>query len=203
MVTAVVPAAPTKGEVTRQEILRSAIARFGRDGYRATSVTDIARDAGVAPTAPYAYFAGKEGLFLAAVDEDAAAVINEGLADTFDATTSTDWRDALLSTLVLALEGHPLAKRLLAGLEPDATRRVLDIPALTDLRAACAERLRAEQAAGVVRADIDPVSAANGVVAILLSLLMSVVQLGVDAVGRFADDVSGVFQAALDPPAVR
>ena len=60
-----------------------------------------------------------------------------------------------------------------------------------------------ERAAGVVRADIDPVSAANGVVAILLSLLMSVVQLGVDAVGRFADDVSGVFQAALDPPAAR
>ena len=198
MVTAL---APTKGELTRQEILAAAIERFGRDGFRATSVTDIARAAGVAATAPYAYFEGKEALFLAAVDHDAAAVINEGLAGIFDELGPTDWRNALLTTLVTAVQAHPLARRLLAGLEPEVTRRVLDIPALTELRAACAERLRAEQLAGGVRADIDPVSAANGVVAILLSLLMSVVQLGVDAVGPYATDVSGVFAAALDPPA--
>ena len=58
---------------------RAAIARFGRDGYRSTSVADIARDAGVGGTAAYAYFASKEALFLAAIDEDAAGVINEGL----------------------------------------------------------------------------------------------------------------------------
>lgn len=201
MVTALAPTRPSKGEVTRQEILAAAIVRFGRDGFRATSVTDIARDAGVAPTAPYAHFAGKEGLFLAAVDHDAAGVINEGLAGAFDEPGRTDWRNALLSTLVTALQGHPLARRLLAGLEPEVTRRVLDIPALAELRVACAERLRAEQETGTVRADIDPVSAANGIVAIVLSLLMSVVQIGVDAVGPYADDVSGVFEAALDPPA--
>ena len=197
MVTAV---APTKGEVTRQEILAAAIERFGRDGFRATSVTDIARAAGVAATAPYAYFEGKEALFLAAVDHDAAGVINEGLLGVFDQPGAADWRNALLTTLVGAVQAHPLARRLLAGLEPDVTRRVLDIPALNDLRAACAERLRAEQATGGVRPDIDPTSAANGVVAIVLSLLMSVVQLGVDAVGPYAADVSGVFAAALDPP---
>jgi AcrR family transcriptional regulator len=196
MVTAM---APTKGELTRHEILRAAIERFGRDGFRATSVTDIARDAGVAATAPYAYFDGKEALFLAAVDHDAAAVINDGLAGVFEQPGPTDWRNALLTTLVTAVQAHPLARRLLAGLEPEVTRRVLDIPALTDLRAACADRLRAEQASGTVRADLDPTAAANGVVAILLSLLMSVVQLGVDAVAPYADDVSGVFAAALDP----
>jgi AcrR family transcriptional regulator len=197
--------APTKGAVTRQEILRAAIARFGRDGFRSTSVTDIARDAGVAATAPYAYFDGKEALFLAAVDEDAAGVIHEGLAGIFDHPTrpdqpaAADWRNALLTTLVTALQDHPLARRLLAGLEPEVTRRVLDIPALTELRTACADRLRAEQAAGSVRPDLDPATTANGIVAILLSLLMSVVQLGVDAVYPYADDVSGVFRAALDP----
>lgn len=35
----------SKGARTRQAILAAAIARFGRDGYRATSVADIARDA--------------------------------------------------------------------------------------------------------------------------------------------------------------
>ena len=63
----------TKGAQTRQAILEAAIARFGRDGYRATSVADIARDAGVGGTVAYAYFPDKEALFLAALDEDAAA----------------------------------------------------------------------------------------------------------------------------------
>ena len=52
--------AMTKGEVTRTTILEAAIARFGRDGYRATSVADIARDAGVGGTVAYAYFPNKE-----------------------------------------------------------------------------------------------------------------------------------------------
>jgi hypothetical protein len=62
--------------------------------------------------------------------------------------------------------------------------------------------LRAEQAAGTVRQDIDPVAIGNGVVAIMLSLLMSVVQLGTEAAGPYTRDVSAVFEAALDrtPP---
>ena len=56
----------TKGEQTRRAILRAAITRFGRDGFRATSVADIARDAGVGGTVAYAYYPNKEALFLAA-----------------------------------------------------------------------------------------------------------------------------------------
>src|SRR2546423_1656768 len=66
--------AMAKGLQTRQAILDAAIARFGRDGYRATAVADIVRDAGVGGTVAYAYFPNKEALFLAAVDEDAAVV---------------------------------------------------------------------------------------------------------------------------------
>ena len=40
----------TKGAQTRRAILSAAVARFGRDGYRATSVADIARDANVGGT---------------------------------------------------------------------------------------------------------------------------------------------------------
>src|SRR6476661_5134540 len=119
----------SKGEATRAAILAAAIARFGRDGYRATSVADIAREAGVGGTVAYAYFPNKEALFLAAVDEDAAGVIDEGVT-TFIASVD-DWRERLIFTLVDAVERHPLARRLLAGLEPDVTERVMDIPALT------------------------------------------------------------------------
>ncbi|HEY2814456.1 MAG TPA: TetR/AcrR family transcriptional regulator [Acidimicrobiales bacterium] len=188
-----------KGEQTRAAILVAAINRFGRDGYRATSVADIARDASVGGTVAYAYFPNKEALFLSAVDIDAAAVIHEGLSSVMDSGTVQDWRQALFFTLAGALDGHPLARRLLAGLEPDETGRVLDIPALNELRKACAERIRAEQRAGTVRGDIDPIEIGNGIVAIVLSLLMSVVQIGPDATAPYAGDVAAVFEAALSP----
>lgn len=192
----------SKGAQTRQAILDAAIVRFGREGYRATAVADIARDAGVGGTVAYAYFPNKEALFLAAVDEDAAAVIREGVSSVLDDPDLEDWRQSLIFTLVGAVEHHPLARRLLAGLEPEVTERVLEIPALADLRKACAERLRAEQLAGSVRPDVDPTVIANGLVTIILSLLMSVVQVGTNAAVAYGPDVAAVFEAALDraPP---
>ncbi len=197
-----VTTAQSKGAQTRRNILDAAIARFGREGYRSTSVADIARDAAVGSTVTYAYFPSKEALFLAAVDEDAAGVIREGLSSVLDDPAVPDWREMLVFTLVDAVEHHPLARRLLAGLEPEATVRVLEIPALADLRKACGERLRVEQLAGSVRPDIDPAVIGNGLVAIILSLLMSVVQLGTDTAAVYAGDVVAVFDAALDriPP---
>lgn len=192
--------APSKGEVTRQAVLQAAIARFGREGFRSTSVADIARDAGVGGTVAYAYFPNKEALFLAAIDEDAAAVIREGLFSVVGDPQIADWRQTLVYTMAEAITGHPLARRVLAGLEPDVTERVLEIPALADLRRACAERIRAEQAAGTVRSDIDPVAIGNGVVSIVLSLLMSVVQVGSSAALSYGSDVASVFEAVFAPP---
>lgn len=186
-----------KGERTRQAILEAAIGRFGRDGFRATSVADIARDAGVGGTVAYAYFPGKEALFLAAVDEDAAGVISEGMAS-IEATLA-GWHQVLMSTLIAALDQHPLARRLLAGLEPEVTERVLEIPALAELRHVVAERLRAEQDAGTVRSDIDPVAIGSGLVTLVLSLLMSTVQIGGDTLTRYASDVTAVFEASIRP----
>jgi hypothetical protein len=100
--------------------------------------------------------------------------------------------------LVAAVDQHPLARRLLAGLEPEVTVRVLEIPALAELRKACTERLRAEQLTGSVRPDIDAAVVANGIVAITLSLLMSVVQLGNQAATTSASEVAAVFRAALE-----
>jgi AcrR family transcriptional regulator len=190
---------PSKGELTRRAILDAAIARFGRDGYRATSVADIARDASVGGTVAYAYFPNKEALFLAAVDHDAAAVIVEGVSHILEDLENDDWRGTLVFTLIDAVDRHPLARRLLAGLEPEVTARVMDIPALHELRKACAERLRTEQATGRVRPDIDAVAVANGIVTICLSLLRAVVQIGSDVTVTYAADVAAVFAAALDP----
>ncbi len=194
------PGRARKGEQTRANVLEAAIIRFGRDGFRSTSVADIARQAGVGATVTYAYFPNKEALFLAAVDEDAARVIHEGLTTVVSRPDVRDWRETLVFSLVAAVQDHPLARRLLAGLEPEITERVLDVPALTELRRACAERLRDEQRNGTVRADIDADTIANGMVTIILSLLMSVVQVGGGAAIAYGDDVAAVFTAALAPP---
>lgn len=188
-----------KGALTRQAILDAAIARFGRDGYRATSIADVARDAGVGGTITYAYFPNKEALFLAALDEDAAAVITEGVTSLFDGDDEA-WRRTLLFTLVAAVERHPLARRVLAGLEPHVTAHMLDIPALAELRKALADKLRTDQLAGLVRTDIDPVAIGNGAVAIVISLLMSVLQFGPEGSELYADDVLAVFEAAISAP---
>ena len=75
-----------KGEQTRLDILHAAIARFGRDGFRGTSVAAIARDAGVSRTAAYAYFDTKKALFIAALDADAAPQLPAGIASGFRAS---------------------------------------------------------------------------------------------------------------------
>jgi len=192
-----------RGEQTRRAILDAAIARFGRDGFQSSSVAKIARDAGVGGTLTYAYFPSKEALFLAALDEDAAGVIEEGVSSVLAHEDPRAWRETLIFTLVEALDHHPLARRVMAGLEPHVTGRVLDVPALAELRQAVAERLRAEQATGLVRPDIDPVAVASGAVMIILSLVMSVLQFGIEGAVRYGPDIMAVFEAALDsaPPA--
>ena len=188
-----------KGALTLQAILSAAIERFGRDGYRPTSVADIARDAGVGGTVAYSYFPNKEALFLAAVDEDAAGVIDEGFLRVFQNPEIQDWQSRLIVTLIEAVDEHPLARRLLAGLEPEVTARVLDIPALAEVRKVCSDRLRADQLTGGVRPDIDPDRIADGLVSIVLSVLMSVVQLGSAITAERAPDVLAVISAAIDP----
>lgn len=190
---------PSRSDLTRTAVLRAAVERFGRDGYRSTSVVDVARDVKLSGTATYAYFPSKEELFIAAVDDDAARLIDEGVSSILDDTAGSAWRDTLILTLLDALPRHPLARRVLAGLEPEFTVRLLHIPALEQLRKAVADKLESQQLAGEVRADVDPASMSNGLITIVLSLLMSVVQVGRDTAVALGSDVSAVLSAALDP----
>lgn len=187
----------SKGEQTRRAVLDAAIQRFGRDGFRASSVAAIARDAGVGGTVPYAYFDSKEALFLEAIDHDAAEVVAECLAHAFDDTDLPEWEQNLLGKLVEAVGRHPLAHRVLAGLEPDVTARVLHMSAITDLRRAVIEHVRELQESGEARADIDPEPIGHGVVAIVLSVLMSVVQVGSDTALEYGRDIATVLRSAI------
>jgi len=75
--------APSRSErmaaQTRADILDAARVLFGRDGYSATSINDIAREAGVSVQTIYARLGSKRGMLVALVDriDDEA-----GLAET-------------------------------------------------------------------------------------------------------------------------
>lgn len=192
-----------RGEATRRAVLEAAIRRFAADGYRATTVADIARDAGVGGTVAYSYFPNKEALFLTAVDEDAAAVVEESLARTVDAPHLPEWPGQALAAAMASLDRHPLARRLLAGLEPEVAPRVMGTPALAGVRKELADRLAQGQREGLVRADVEARDLANGLVSIVLSLLASAVQLGSTTDIEYTREITTVLHAAIVGPGPR
>jgi AcrR family transcriptional regulator len=193
------PVGLTKGERTRQRLLELAVERFGARGYRSTSVSEIARAAGLTQAAAYAYFPSKEALFDAAVDIDATALV----AETEDRTTDVPAQQLVPMLLMLflgALDRHPLVKRVLSGEEPDALARLIDLPVLGRLTGEIADAVRTAQGRGEVRTDIDADLFASGAEALLLSLLLSVSQVGSSTHSRRQLGVLTIFDAALRAP---
>ncbi len=188
----------TKGERTRARLLEVAVRRFAVDGFRRTSVAAVAEEAGVTAAAVYAYFPGKEGLFEAAVDADAHALISEASAGLDDQDlVSGELR--LATALLVGLERHGLARRVLAGQEPEVIDRLLAIPALLELRSRLTAALAAGQDAGRVRSDIDPKAIAIGLETLTLALLMARLKVSQGGEDRRLG-VEAVFAAVLRPP---
>jgi AcrR family transcriptional regulator len=189
----------TKGDRTRAALVAAAVIRFAREGYRRTSVADVCRDAGLSTTASYPYFPSKEALFLAAVDEDVAGLI-DGAVHLVDIQSDRHWGHSMMLGLVQRLETQPLAKRIVSGLEPEFTIRLLDIPALEQLRKEVAELMGRLQVTGEMRRDVEPGQMASGLVVIVISLLMATVQTGGSGFERVARDIEAVLDAATRPP---
>jgi AcrR family transcriptional regulator len=195
----VTDATTTKGERTQARILEAAVARFGTNGFRPTSVAAIARDAGVSAAAPFAYWPSKEALFDAAVDRDAHDVINELLGGIGENPEIGQWL-GLVNDLMAVLARHPLARRVLAGQEPDVIDRVLELPAFHDLRALLTSLIAAGQQAGLVRGDIDAARAAIGIESITLALAMALLQLRESPNSERDAGVAEILFAAFRPP---
>lgn len=189
----------SKGERTQAKLLASAIDRFGTNGFRPTSVAAVARDAGVSAAAPFAYWPSKEALFEAAVDADARAVIAELLGGIGESDDLLLWL-TLPNRLISVLDAHPLARRVLAGLEPDVIDRVLEVSAFQELRTFLTQMIAADQARGHVRSDLDPARAAIGMESITLALTMALLQLQEPLNPDRETGVAEILLAAFRPP---
>lgn len=191
----------TRGARTRSLLLEIAVARFGANGFRATSVSEIARAAGITQAAVYAYFKNKEALFEAAVDHDAEAMVQEAEAKVDPALPVRDRLVTMLLHLTTGLGGHPLTYRVLGGQEPEVINRLLTLPVLQRLEAGLTIDLEEARASGGLRADTDPAVLAEGIVTIILSLLMARVQVGEATTHMKQGAVLAVFDAVLQPRA--
>jgi AcrR family transcriptional regulator len=75
--------------VTRNRLLEIARQRFRRDGYAGTSIDGIAEEAGFSKGAVYSNFENKETLFLAAIEAEGRANLDD-LYGEMDLASSTD-----------------------------------------------------------------------------------------------------------------
>ena len=164
----------TKGERTREALVAAAIDRFARSSYQRVALGDIARDAGVSPTAVYRYFEDKLALFVAAVDSDAEALVEFARArlDLGDGVPSlADLLDLMSEGLADAVIDHPLVSRVLAGDPTMPPRQVLDLPSLVELRGEIATLLTDLQRGGLVSTALDPAVAALALETIVIDHL--------------------------------
>ena len=170
---------PSKGARTRQAIIHAAIGRFVADGFQRTSMADIARDVGLSPSAVYRYFPAKEALFIAAVDEDTAGMVQLVRTTAFEGgiVSFGEVLARMRSELIAAVEEHPLASRALTGVEPMSPDRIMALPHLAELRHDLAHLLQVGQEHGLVRGDIAAKTLALGIETIVLYQLAHLASL--------------------------
>ncbi len=97
----------------RQRILAAAAEIFGSKGYAATSVGEIATNAGITKPSLYYHFGSKEGLYRAVLDTCAAQA--DRLLDQVDQAGGTPWTkiEHLCHGLALLLKRDVVARRMM------------------------------------------------------------------------------------------
>lgn len=191
------PRAPTKGERTRERLLKAAIERFGTQGYRATSVSQLSRDAGLTPAAAYAYFEDKETFWRAAIDTDLDSMRREVIASS--ASGERPIVDYMFA-LVEGLSGHALARRVLVEGSPSDLQQVVTHPLFTATTRLVAEALARRKAAGILPADSNPEQLALAMETVSFALVLAVVRAGMEGVGERVASVVELMEAAMGGP---
>lgn len=152
------PLSGSDGDI-RQDIIDSAVKHFARQGYAATSVREIAEDVGVNGAMIHYYFGNKEALLLAAL-EAVTAPFAAALADMKQRGEAPV--DRIVEIIFDVFSRRPDLPVLMTRevLLPGGAAQQAFIEQLAHrLGGAVPGLLRAEQAAGRLRADLDPASA--------------------------------------------
>ena len=165
-------------ESRRQQILEAARRCFSREGFHNTTTADIVRESGVSQGTLYLYFATKDDIILALADDRHQAEAYVGAL----AQSEQDPIEGL--TLLLELHGESLvdpqradARRVGVQGWAEALRNPVVHDNITQniasVRQEIARLLARGQAAGQIRAELDPEAAARMLIAIFQGLSLS------------------------------
>lgn len=159
-----------RGQESRSRLLEAAAAEFARRGYHATKISNIVAAAGLTQAAFYLYFPSKEAVFRELITDfrtrlqalaDAGRLLN-------NASPAAVRQQVRANTIALFefLMADP-DRTVVAFIQaPDRERTVDDM--LERIRT----NLRANQAAGIVRADLDVSLAADAMLGLMERLLL-------------------------------
>jgi len=158
---------PGRSELSRKQLMNSAIDCFARLGYQGTSIDRVARDAGVTKGAVYYHFRDKEDLLFAAVKDrigsfekrvlaavgpstDAIEKLRQVIDTCFFHTTVSNHRRFIITLMIEALDTNP---RLSAEFR-NILRR---------MRTFLGRVVREGQQRGELRTDVSPEAAAAAI----------------------------------------
>lgn len=184
----------TKGQRTRERLLRAAIARFGEQGYQRTSVSQLSRDVGLTPAAAYAYFADKYTIWAAAIAADLDVIEQEVRRHALESEAPLL---ELMSGIFSALDRHPLARRVMADGTHDDLQLVLHHSVFAGTTELVAHALAGRRAAGLLASDVDPEQMAKGLETVIFALMLSSVRAGMDEDRDRIDAVVALLRTAL------
>lgn len=151
-------------ESRRTQIVRSAVAVFAQHGYEATTVSEIARHAGIGQGTIYRYVASKRDLLDLVFDYSVEQLMQAAQPDLLTAAPPTSVTDLIdrvdhgLTTLEVALDQHPELLSLVlveaAAIDEELKLRILGLEA-TVARIAVGMFEQAQDA-GLLRPGADP-----------------------------------------------
>jgi AcrR family transcriptional regulator len=100
---------------TRARILRTATELFQKQGYRHTSVDDVARESGVAKGTVYLHFKNKAELLFHAIAEEKKKFVGEFLPLLTEKMGASERLRRYIELSLLAVETAPLISKLMSG----------------------------------------------------------------------------------------
>ena len=156
-------------KATRRRILASAIANFERVGYDATTITSVARDAGVSASTVYALFDSRAGLGVAVLLDQASAQDLTSSADVSDENSPIAVLCHRLTTMA-----HFLAPRR-EHVAPYLTMLVTAAPQPTadPLLRAMTTAIGDARGAGLIEARVDPEVVAPTILLVLATRVVT------------------------------
>jgi AcrR family transcriptional regulator len=168
---------PTREDV-RARVLGAAAEVFLEHGYHQASTSEIAARAGFTKGALYSNFGGKDDLFLALVEQEATARVEQlAVPSRPGAVTLDDLVDGLLALTLGDRAGRVFAEfRARAAQDEEVAARVAEVRAR--LGGSMAERLAAEVSAAGLALAVPAQEAATLLVALVNGLVLE--QVGVD-----------------------